>query len=84
VAKFDAEGAYRILADKQRRLYDQSAALLRERIELEMRGELNYYARLWRGQEITALEDQADKMWDVLDYLSNRIKEEKDASLREG
>lgn len=77
MTKFEPEVAYRILADKQRRLYDRSASLLWERIELELRGELNYYGRLWRGQEITALEDRADSMWDVLDYLRTRIEEER-------
>lgn len=76
MTKFEPEVAYRILADKQRRLYEHSSALLWERIELELRGELNYYGRLWRGQEITALEDQADSMWDVLDYLRTRIEGE--------
>lgn len=77
MTKFEPEVAYRILADKQRRLYDLSAALLRERIDLDLRGGLNYYGRLWRGWEIAALEDEADGMWDVLDYLRTRIEEEK-------
>jgi len=75
--KFEPEVAYRILSEKQRRLYARSAALLQERIALELRGELNFYGRVWRGWEITALDNEADGMWDVLDYLSQRIEEEK-------
>lgn len=77
MTKFEPEVAYRILSEKQRRLYSRSADLLRERIDLELRGELTYLGRLWRGWEITALDDQADAMWDVLDYLRTRIEEEK-------
>lgn len=82
MVKFEPEVAYRILAEKQRRLYDRSAALLRERIDLELRGELSYYGRLWRGWEITSLDDEADGMWDVLDYLRNRIEEERNDSIQ--
>lgn len=76
MTKFEPEVAYRILKDRQDRLYGRSTALLHERIELDLKGDLNYYGRLWRWREINALEDEADGMWDVLDYLRTRIEEE--------
>lgn len=81
MTKFEPEIAYRILADKQRRLYENSESLLWEMSKLDIRGELNYYGELWRGQEITALEDQADSMWDVLNYLRTRIEEEQHGAI---
>lgn len=77
MTKFEPEVAYRILVEKQRRLYAKAGSLLRDQIELELRGELNYYGRQWRGREIESVWVQANKMWDVLDYLRNRIEEER-------
>lgn len=76
MTKFEPEVAYRILIAKYDRLRFDAILAYRDLVEIEYRGELNPYGRLWRCREINGLTETADAMWPVLEYLRTRIEEE--------
>jgi len=74
---FDPQVALRILRERQRRLDDEAFAYLRQRFEHEMNGGW-YDKRFYELSDLyEAKSKEAGKMFDVIDYLENRIEAEK-------
>lgn len=76
MTEFDPEVAYRILAEKQRRLYDEAYRHLRNQIVAQMEGHWHDAVWNWHQAMYDFASSEADKMWDVLEYLRERICEE--------
>jgi hypothetical protein len=76
MTKFEPEVAYRILIAKYDRLRFDSIMAFRDFIGVQMAG--HWYDEVFYtfDRRYKALSDQADSMWDVLDYLRTRIEEE--------
>lgn len=74
---FDPRVALRILREKQRRLDNEAFEYLRQRFEHQMEG--GWYDK--RFYELDALYEakskEAGSMFDVIDYLEDRIEAEK-------
>lgn len=78
MTEFDPEVAYRILAEKQRRLYDEAHRHLCNRFIAQMEGHWHDAVADWHRAMHDFASSEADKMWDVLEYLRERIHEEKE------
>lgn len=74
---FDPKVALRILREKQRRLDSESIDFLRQNFEHQMNG--GWYDKRFYELDAAykAKAKEAGDMWDVLDYLENRIESEK-------
>lgn len=81
MTKFEPEVAYRILIEKYDRLRFDSIMAYRDFIGVQMSG--HWYDEVFYtfDRRHKALSDAADSMHDVLDYLRDRIEEEKNDTL---
>lgn len=77
MVKFEPEVAYRILSRRQSNYYDRMWSLIFEKSELWVMGRLPPWGEKWYEDEISWYQSEGDKMYDVLEYLRDRIEEER-------
>lgn len=73
---FDTAGAYRILSEKQQRLYDEAGHLTWNAIYARIQGRIDINEERRILQTADKVRDQGAKMYDVLEYLRERMEEE--------
>lgn len=71
--EFDPKVSYRILKAKQNRLYREARVHLLHRVEAQMEGHWYDDVFYYHDGLYEFCTKEAEKMWDVLDYLSARI-----------
>lgn len=82
MTKFEPEVAYRILKARQDRLYDEAATLWNSaEFGYSRAGELANYLEYLNWREYISSLSRAVLMEDALDYLRNRIEEERNDAI---
>lgn len=77
MTKFEPEVAYRILEARQQRYFRRGMDLIFEKSQFWVDGKLTPELEDQFEREITREYDLGASMWDVMNYLSHRIEEEK-------